>query len=124
MKIIPLKTKMVEVPGIAEPQELTFAEMLLGVTQAPPQQGLSMQEVVERMPVIDALKAAQETKATSLLLEDAQWGTLNRLLASFTHWRLVDQFVVDLGDAVSKAEAYKPPAPVVVDDKPTAEAAD
>lgn len=123
MKIIPLKTKMVEVPGIAEPQPLTFADMLLGVMQAPPQQGLSMQEIVERMPVIDALKTAQETKATSLLLEDAQWGTLNRLLASFSHWRLVDSFVVDLGDAVSKAESYTPLAPAPVDE-PTAEAAD
>lgn len=122
MKIIPLKTKMVDVPGLP-PQELSFTELMQAVMTAPAGQGVTMAEIVERMPVVNAIKAAVDEKATSLILEDAQWNTLNRLISNFQHWRLVDQFIVDLGDAVKNAETYTPPKPEPVVVEAPAEAA-
>lgn len=118
MRTIPLKTKMIRMPGQAAGTpdlEFTYADTIFGVlNSAVAERGVPLAEISKALRVITPVQRAVEAGADHVLLEDADWEFLRRAVEGYRAWRLihpaVETFVQDIANAVSSAPTVTEPA--------------
>ena len=107
MRQIPLRTVEAQVRGQDAPVTVDYAELLYRALMFSARGGHSLQEIRERMPVLDRVEKAIEEKAEWVRLEDAQHQVVVRALAVYP-FGLVHAAIVAFADAVEGAPEVEP----------------
>lgn len=102
-----LQLKTVPVDGISSDSEMplmSYAEMLLAIMRNPPAGGggLSLDEIVAALPMIDAVEKARDTGQETVVISDQQWNLLLEKLTQF-RFSIVHRTIAEFGEMIRKA---------------------
>ena len=88
-----------------KPQPVSAAHQLLQLASVPSKQGetFTIDEIRQRLPLVDKLAAAAKDRATELLLEEEEYATLLQAATAST-WMGVSRAALELVEAVEKAK--------------------
>jgi hypothetical protein len=85
------------------PAQLIYARMIDTILRwAPPQKGLTLDEVTKAMEALAPVTAALEHDETQVVLTDDQWATLCSKLSEFP-FGIASSAIVDFGQMIRKA---------------------
>lgn len=90
------------------PQKVSAAQQLQQFASVPSKPGetFTIDEIRERLPVVDKLAAAAQNGSNEVLLEDSEYATLMQAVSAST-WMGVSRAALDLVKAVEDAETVK-----------------
>ena len=114
MRRIPLKSEKIRLFGQPEDTpDVTFsyASNLIGIMNASAtERGLPLSEINKTLRVIAAVDQGARDGAENIVLEDADWEHLKKLVESFRAWRIVHQIVPAFVKDIIEAVAFEYPA--------------
>ena len=90
------------------PQKVSAAQQLLLLASVPSQQGetFTINDIRQRLPLVDKLAAVAENGSDEVLLEDSEYDTLLQAVNAST-WMGVSRTALELVEAVEKAETIE-----------------
>ena len=90
------------------PQRVSAAQQLLQLASVPSKQGetFTIDEIRQRLPLVEKLAAVVEAKGNEVLLEDSEYAILLQAVGAST-WMGVSRTALDLVEAVEKAETVE-----------------
>ncbi len=108
MRRIPMKTVGIRLAGqdpAAPDIEFSYARNILGVVNAAAgERGLPLSEISKLLRIVEPVQAALDAGADHVLLEDADWQHLAKVVESFRGWRIVHPIVPAFVKDIAEAE--------------------
>lgn len=113
MRRIPLKTEKIRLFGQPEDTpDVTFsyAANLVGIMNASAaERGLPLSELNKTLRVMTLVDQASRAGAANVVLENADWDHLKKLIEGFRAWRIIHAIVAVFVADISEAENFEYP---------------
>lgn len=115
MRRVPLKTVPIRLAGQpADSEDIPFsyaANAISLINASAAERGLALADVEKTLRVLTPIVDAQRAGADFVVLEDADWLHLKRLVDGFRGWRIIHPAVVQFAADISDAERLPTSAP-------------
>lgn len=109
MRVIPLSTTRMLMPGQPEPVDVTYADVLLRILGGPAPRGVTIAQQRIDCSVMTAIEVAQQRKANKVMLEEQQWARLSERIESH-EFGFASPAFVEIADQVKHAKQCDPNA--------------
>lgn len=108
MRLVPLKTVPIRLAGQPEDSaDIPFsyaANAISLINASAAERGLPLSEIEKALRVLTPIVDAQRAGAESVVLEDADWLHLKKLVEAFRGWRIIHPAVVEFVSDIARAE--------------------
>ena len=100
-RTLALKTATLDHP--MGPQEFAYGKTMLDILRFEPSgQGMTLEEMGQRLDAVAPIKSAIEAGSAEVTLTDGQWQTLRDKLASY-RWTFADSVIAEFGAMIQLA---------------------